>query len=178
MAYPEALSFILTRRSIRRFSRRAIPEPDVKILLKAAMAAPSAQNVESWRFLVISGREELNALPRLHPSAGPALDAPLAILVCADLSVKPDDVLWPQDCAAAVQNILLAARMMELGSLWCSIHPQDTLEELFIRHFGLPGTVRPFALVILGWPLQEFFEEDRWKPDNVRLNRWEYRYPL
>lgn len=168
---------IRTRRSIRRFSSDGISEGEARTLLEAAMSAPSSEDSRRWRFLVIRARDLLDALPGLHPSAGPAREAPLAILVCADVSL-PASLFWPQDCAAAVENILLSARGMGIGSLWCGIHPVEHREEAFSSFFGLPGTVRPFALVILGRTGQEFLEEKRFDPALVHLDRWEYPYPV
>lgn len=177
MRYPEELSFLFTRRSIRRFSSRPVSEADINTILRAAMASPSSRDEEVWRFIVIDRRDVLDALPSLHPSAGPAKDAPLAILLCADIAAEAEDVFWPQDCAAATQNMLLAARALGLGSLWCGIHPLEEREEAFRRYFGIPGMVRPFSLTVIGWPLQEFFEEDRWDASHVHLNSWAAPYP-
>ncbi len=167
-----ALEAIFTRRSIRRFSPRSVEGRMQKTLLKAAFAAPAAENAQTKRFIVITDRDKLQTLPSLHPSAGPAQDAPLAVLVCCDTSASPQTVFWPQDCAAATQNIMLAARIMGLGALWCGIHPLEEREQAFMSAFSLPGMVRPFSLVLIGYPLQDFFEENRYDPNFVHGERW------
>lgn len=172
METPDALSAIFTRRSIRKFSPRPVEGRMQETLLRAAFAAPSAEDAQTRRIIVITDRDTLDSLPALHPSATPAREAPLAILICCDTSTAPQTLFWPQDCAAATQNIMLAARAMGLGSLWCGIHPVEAREQAFISAFSLPGMVRPVSLILIGYPLQDFFDEQRWNPKLIFLNRW------
>ena len=139
MTSTDALTAIFTRRSIRRFSPRPIDGHTQEILLRAAFAAPASENAQTRRFIVIAQRDRLDQLPALHPSAGPAREAPLAILLCCDTSASPQTVFWPQDCAAAAENLMLAARALGIGSLWCGIHPVEAREQAFMKAFGLPG---------------------------------------
>ena len=176
MTSTDALTAIFTRRSIRRFSRRPIDVPTQRTLLRAAFAAPAAENAGTRRFLVIHDRDTLDTLPSLHPSAEPAREATLAILVCCDTSAEPQTTFWPQDCAVATQNIMLAARALGLGSLWCGIHPSEAREKAFISAFSMPGMVRPVSLVLLGYPLQSFFEADRYDEHAVFSNLWGKAY--
>ena len=164
------LEIIHTRRSIRHFTQDPVSDSDVETLLRAAMAAPTANNYQSWRFVVIDARESLDAIPRLSPYAAMARKAPLAILVCGDAAVAKD--FWPQDCAAAMENILLTARALGLGSVWCGIHPTKDREEAFREEFGLPATIVPLGVVILGHPAQPFKREDRYDPSKVHHNHW------
>ncbi len=172
METSDALNIIFTRRSIRRFSPRPVEVQKQKILLRAAFAAPSAENSQTKRFIVITERDRLDALPALHPSAGPARDVPLAVIVCCDTSADPQTVFWPQDCAVATQNLMLAARALDLGALWCGIHPVEAREQAFISAFSLPGMVRPFSLVLIGYPLQDFFDENRYDPHMIYADLW------
>ena len=110
--------------------------------------------------------------PHIHPYAGPAADAPLAILVCGDVEAGHAPECWPQDGAAAIQTMLLTARSLELGSVWSAIHPFVDREDAFIKLFGLPGTVRPLGLVILGHPAQPFNRADRYDAAKVHHNHW------
>ncbi|WP_294558358.1 nitroreductase family protein [uncultured Mailhella sp.] len=176
MESTDALTAIFTRRSIRRFSPRPIDGHTQEILLRAAFAAPASENAQTRRFIVIAQRDRLDQLPALHPSAGPAREAPLAILLCCDTSASPQTVFWPQDCAAAAENLMLAARALGIGSLWCGIHPVEAREQAFMKAFGLPGMVRPAGLVLLGYPLQDFFEENRYDPHLVRSDTWTRAY--
>ena len=84
----EAFEAIRTRRSIRQFEDRPIPDEIIKDLLTAAMSAPSAGNQQPWHFVIIDDRQVLGKVPELNPYAGMARQAPLAILVCGDLSLE------------------------------------------------------------------------------------------
>lgn len=78
--------------------------------MKAAMAAPSATNAQPWRFVVTRDPVRLAAIRKEMPAG--KINAPLAILVCADLTIFKRPIterFWTQDCSAATQNILLAA---------------------------------------------------------------------
>ncbi len=177
MESTDTLTAIFTRRSIRRFAARPVGKAEQNVLLKAAFAAPAAENARTRRIIAVTEREHLDRLPALHPSAGPAREAPLALLVCCDTSSSPQTVFWPQDCAAAAENVMLAARGMGIGSLWCGIHPVEEREAAFMKAFALPGMVRPVCLILLGYPLQDFFEENRYDPHFVRANLWTCAMP-
>ncbi len=176
MENTDTLTAIFTRRSIRKFSSAPVSREFQKILLCAAMAAPASENVRNQRFIVITDRNILDVLPSLHPSAEPAREAPLAILVCCDTSYPQQTVFWPQDCAAAIENIMLAARAVGLGTLWCGIHPMELREKAFMKAFKLPGMIRPAGLLLIGYPLQTFFEEDRYSSRFVHANQWGIPY--
>lgn len=166
------LDIVHTRRSIRKFTDEPVSPGDVDTLLHAAMVSPTATNSQSWRFVVIDDKNLLKEIPKIHPYATPAAGAPLAILVCGDVEAGHAPECWPQDGAAAIQTMLLTARSLNLGSVWSAIHPFVEREDAFIKLFGLPGTVRPLGLVILGHPAQPFTREDRYDDVKVHYNHW------
>ncbi len=166
------LDIIHTRRSIRKFTSDPVSGEDLEKILRAGMVSPTATNSQSWRFIVVDEREALDEITRIHPYAKPAADAPLAIVVCGDTNAGHAPEFWPQDAAAATQTMMLAARALELGSLWCGIHPHTEREEAFIKLLNIPGNIRPFALLIIGHPLQPFTREDRFDGAKVHHNRW------
>ena len=121
----DALEVIHTRRSIRDFTDAPITDEALRRMLEAAMAAPSAGNAQPWRFIVIRDRECLQRIPDIHPYAGMATRAALAVLVCADVTAEKFPGFWVQDCSAATQNLMLAARALNIGTVWCGIHPVE-----------------------------------------------------
>lgn len=166
------LDIIHTRRSIRKFTPDPVSVEALEKILRAGMVSPTATNSQSWRFIVVDEREILDEITRIHPYAKPAADAPLAIVVCGDMDAGHAPEFWPQDAAAATQTMMLAARALELGSLWCGIHPHTEREDAFIKLLDMPGNIRPFALLIIGHPLQPFTREDRFDKTKVHHNRW------
>lgn len=166
------LDIIHTRRSIRKYTDEPVTPEEIEILLRAAMVSPTACNSQSWRFVVIDDRALLDEIPRIHPYASYAAHAPAAILICGDTRAGKAPEHWPQDAAAATQTLMLAARALNIGSVWCAVHPDQGREASFRKLFGLPEQIRPFGLVILGRPAQPFSREDRYDPDKVHHNHW------
>ena len=113
----ELMEALRTRRSIRKFEDREVPEAMVRQMLDAAMMAPSAGNAQPWQFVVVTGRERLDAMADIHPHIRMVTQATLGILVCGDLSQEKYPGYWVQDCSAAMQNLLLAAHGLGLGAV-------------------------------------------------------------
>lgn len=169
MEFNEVLT---TRRSIRTYIDQNVPEDAVTAILKAAMTAPSAGNQQPWRFVIIRDRQMLATVPTVHPYAGMTAQAPVAILVCGDPRDLKWPTFWPQDCSAATQNLLLAARNLGLGSVWVGIYPEEDRMNGFRRLFSIPEDVFPFALIPLGWPKEGFTVADRYNPAMIRQEHW------
>jgi nitroreductase len=168
----DVMEAIHTRRSIRKFQQKLVPDELVKELLSAAMSAPSAGNQQPWHFVVITDQEILGRVPGLNPYAAMAREAPLAILVCAELALEKYPGYWVQDCSAATQNLLLAAHGKGLGAVWTGITPMPDRVEGFKKLCNLPEKVIPLALVVVGYPAQTLKPEDRFRADRVHRNTW------
>ena len=121
----DTLDAIHTRRSIRTYLDQPVSEELIQKLLAAAMQAPSARNQQPWQFMVIDGRALLAKIATFVPNVAMAGKAPLAILVCGDLSLEKSEGYWVVDCAAAVENMLLAAHALGLGAVSCGIYPRE-----------------------------------------------------
>jgi nitroreductase len=98
--------------------------------------------------------------------------APLAILVCGAPEGRKWPTFWSQDCSAATQNILLAARDLGLGTVWVGIYPEKERIAGFRRVFELPQEIIPFALIPVGWPDGEFKILDRFNTNLVHQETW------
>jgi len=168
----DAMEAIFTRRSIRKFLPQAVSREEIEELLQAAMSAPSAGNARPWLFLVISDREKLARIPSIHPYAAMCPESAASILVCGDPRVEKYPGFWPQDCSAAVQNFLVAARARDLGTVWCGIYPLEERMRDFRAMFSLPEAVIPFALVALGRPDQPFGRRERYEAAKVHWETW------
>ena len=160
------------RRSIRQYKDTPLSEETIRELLDAAMSAPTAGGIQPWRFVVITERAVLDAIPDIHPYAAMIRQAPLAILVCGDESSENYGAFWVQDCSAAMQNILLAARALGLASLWCGVHGRPEREKAFTELFGLPEKVRPLGLAIVGHSDTPFTRKECYDESKVHHNRW------
>jgi len=168
----EVFEAIHTRRSIRQFQDQPVPEALVQKILAAAMAAPSACNAQPWQFIVITDRAILDQVPAIAVHAAMAARAPLGILVCGDTSVEISPGYWVVDCAAAVQNMLLASHALVLGAVWTGVYPQQETVKDFARLAGTPFHVIPHSFVVLGFLAEQPSPQDRFRPDRVRRDHW------
>lgn len=168
----DAIEAIMTRRSIRRYQDKPVPEALITQLLEAAMAAPSASNQQPWQFVVIDDRKLLDMIPSIHPYSQMLKEAPLAILVCGDMRLARHSGYWVQDCSAATENILLAARALGLGSVWLGCHPNDDRCAGLRELLKLPEEVIPLALIAVGYPAEEKGPAQRYNPERVHRNTW------
>lgn len=163
---------ILSRRSIRKYTKEQVPDDVIKDLLRAAMSAPSAGNEQPWHFVVIRDRETLDEIPRFHPYSMMLKEAPVAILVCGDMRLLKYQGYWVQDCSAATQNILLAAKAKGLGSVWLGVYPDEERVKNLRKLLGIPEEVIPFSLVSLGYPAEHKPPADRYDRARVHYDRW------
>ncbi len=168
----DAIEAILSRRSIRRYTPQPVSEETVKLLLEAAMSAPSAGNEQPWHFIVITDRRLLDEIPRFHPYADMLREAQVAILVCGDTERERYAGHWVQDCSAATQNLLLAAHACGLGAVWVGIYPVEERIRRFQKLFGLPTHVIPLALIPFGHPGERIPPARRLEQARIHVNRW------
>ena len=161
-------SVIEARRSIRKYHKDKIVTKDqLNQLVHAAMLAPSARNSRPWEFIVITNREILDEVARIHPGAGMFSSINAAILVVAIEQKEPIiEGFFPQCCGAAIQNILLEAIDMGLGTCWCGIYPKEERTATFSAMFNLAAPKIPLGIIAVGYPDDEpamrgFFEESK-----------------
>lgn len=168
----DAIEAIHGRRSIRKYTDKPVPPQLIEKLLRAAMAAPSAGNQQPWRFVVIDDRTILDAIPRFHPYAEMLKAAPLAIVVCGQVEGLKHEEYWVQDCAAATQNLLVAAHALGLGAVWLGVYPDAPRVEKMAKLLGLPKGAVCHNVVALGHPAESKPPADRFDPAHVHHNRW------
>lgn len=166
----DALEVIFTRRSIRRYTSEAVTDEELKTLLEAGMNAPSANNRQPARYIVVDDRAKLNAIMEVHPYSRMLAEAPMAIVVCGDTEVSSS--YWQQDCAAATENILLAARALGLGSVWMGVYPNEDRTAAVIALFGMPDTVKPMCIIAVGHPAEQKGRVDRYDEGKIHNNVW------
>ncbi|TWH74922.1 cob(II)yrinic acid a,c-diamide reductase [Modestobacter roseus] len=185
------------RRDVRRYRPDPVPDEVLTRVLGAAHAAPSVGHSQPWRFVVVrdpavrdraavlTDRERLRQAAQLEPEAGARLldlqlegvrEAPLGVVVCCDRRTPaagvlgratfPDADLW--SCAAAIQNLWLAARAEGLGLGWVTLFRPAELGELL----ALPDGVVTLGWLCLGWP------DERPPAPGLERAGWSRRQPL
>lgn len=168
----DALDAIHTRRSVRQFTADEVTEQQAERLMRAAMAAPSAANQQPWRFVLVRDAETRAKLAEATPYAAPVGRAPLVIVVLADTSVEKFPGNWPLDCAAAVENLLLAAHASGLGAVWLGVHPDSQREAAVGALVSAPKGFRVFCMIAVGTPQSDGPVVDRYRAGFVKDESW------
>lgn len=163
---------IFKRRSIRKFKQIPLSKEEINLLLKAGMAAPTARNNQEWEFVVIDNKEIMNKILEFHVFGKPLIEAALAIAVCGDTTKQTELGYVAQDCAAATQNILLQATMMNIGSCWVGIYPRPERVAGVTNLLGLPEHIVPITVIALGYPNDEKPENNNFFEEKIRYNKW------
>lgn len=163
---------ILKRHSTRTYTDQPISEEIIEKIMHAAMSAPSAMNARPWHFIVITDPQKMAAVTEIHPYSGMMLEAQCAILVCGDQSAETLPEFFQQNCAAATENILIAATDLGLGCVWVGLYPDERYRTDFKTLFELPDNIEPFALVPLGYPHQPLKSSNRLDSSRVHRNIW------
>lgn len=150
----EFAEVVAKRRSVRHFNtRREVTDADVRALLEAAVTAPTAGNIQPWRFVVVRSPE---ARERLAAAMGQkwATAAPVTVVVCVDprpcaarYGERGERLYAIQDTSAAVQTILLGAVDRGLASCWIGAFDDEAVR----KSLGVPKPITPVAVLPIGY---------------------------
>jgi nitroreductase len=171
----DVLKNIYSRRSVRDYLPDDVPDEVIRELIRAGTYAPSAANKQPWRFVVIKDRELMNKLsdkakelwmeldakaskPELialanmvsRPGFNIFFNAPLLIMIFSD-----PDAFSPQiDCALAAENMMLAARSLEIGSCWIGLGAPLGQVQAIMDDLGVPSVCKLVGCLIFGYPVK------------------------
>ena len=168
----ELLEGILTRRSIRNYTKEIIPREQAEELIKYGMYAPSACNKQPWYFVLLNDGEIFKKIQEFQPHTKMLEQAQWGIVVCGDelLAHTPD--YWPVDCAAATENILLAAHGMGFGAVWLGIYPRPERVSAMKELLDLPPHVHAFSIISVGCYNHQLPHPKRFFAEKIHLNKW------
>jgi nitroreductase len=171
---PDAITAILTRRSIRDYTPHPVPEEMIRLLLEAGLSAPSAMDERSTEFIVINDRTILDEIQKFNPKRLQLQKATVAIMVCGNQAKekKPGLGFWVLDGAVASENILIAANALGLGAVWTSIYPFMERIPKVQKMLNLPAQVIPLTIIPIGYPAEQKMRENRYDASRVHNNRW------
>ncbi len=168
----EIIQHIKARRSIRLYTSKPVTDEQVRLLLEAAMAAPSAHDIRPWAFVVVRDPERRQRLAATHQWAAMAADAPVVFAVLGRPQLSEH---WVEDCSAATENLLLAATGLGLGGVWVGIYPDESREATVRRILNVPEGWRPLCLVPVGYPGEEKPPRTRYEEVKVHHEIWRDR---
>jgi nitroreductase len=150
----ELFEALNNRRSIRKYRRAPIPEDHLTRILEAAIQAPSAGNLQPWRFVVIRDTRRKIAIAEAALRQSMIAEAPVVIVVCADqqrskryYGERGVNLFCIQDTSAAVQNLMLAAFALGLGTCWVGSFDEKKVSSIL----HAPDGVRPVAIIPVGY---------------------------
>jgi len=167
----DVLTALSQRRSVRKYTGEPITETELNTILNAGFCAPSAYNNRPWDFIVVRNPASLqtiadaNKYMKMLPSAG------CAVVVCGNEEITDERDFLINDCSAAVQNMLLAAHGLNLGSLWCGIGNSENFA-FFKEFLNLPAHIHPAALVVLGHAAEESPAPERFEAEHVHQEKF------
>lgn len=147
------MEVIRQRRSIRVFKRDPIPLGHIESIKESLIWAPSAGNLQSRVFFFVSSGEVKSMLARAAYHQDFIKEAPLAVVCCANKSItrhygaRGENLYAIQDVAASVQNMLLLAHSLGLGTVWVGAFDEEEVS----RILELPPHLRPVAIVPVGY---------------------------
>ena len=139
----DTLSCIRTRREIRDYLDRPIPQDCIDEILEAGRLAPSSKNSQPWHFIVVRDRGTLSRISDLTPTGKHIAKAPLAIAI-----IMEDAKLPEVDGARAGQNMILAAWSLGVGSCWVTNFYDDGVKEIL----GVPQRMKLVTVLPFGYP--------------------------
>jgi nitroreductase len=151
----DLLEVIRSSRPVRQFQPRPVPDEKLKAILSAARLAPSQNNLQPWRFVVVQDDERKRLLAQAVPRGRLVAEAPVVVVAFSveeDVPVTVGGYIsaYPLDVAVAVRQLQLAATAEGLGSAWIV----DFHEEKVRSVLGVPEGVHPIAVVPLGYPAE------------------------
>lgn len=163
---------IFGRRSIRKYTDKNILDEDLRLILDAGMCAPSAGNEKPWHFIVAKNKDKLAQLANVHEYSLMIANCNTAIIVLGDTDQEVHKGMWVQDCSACIENMLIMATSLGIGSVWVGVHPVEKRETFIRNMYGLPQNIIPFAVVSLGYPEHQKEGGSRYDGTRVHFERW------
>lgn len=153
------------RFSCREFLQKDVPEEYIKVILEAGIWAPSAGNLQPWRFFVIKDRQLKEKLVEVAYGQEFIAQAPFVLVVIAlpDVSAqrygqRGKNLYCIQDTAAAIENMLLQGTILGLGSCWVGAFSEEKAKSVLdLKENEIPVAILPFGYH------KVFPEQDRWR---------------
>ena len=152
---------IATRKSVRAFLDKDIPDEVLTRILEAARLAPSARNLQEWRFIVVCDTATRIKLAEAACEQAFVGEAPVVLVCCAESdesAMTCGHKRYPIDVAIAMDHITLCAAAEGLGTCWIGAFYEQQVKDIL----GIPDGIRVVELLPIGYP------ED---PEPVKKNR-------
>jgi len=147
------LTMIQSRKSIRKYSQKPIPENELKEILKTGFSAPSGGNMQPWRVVVVKDQTRKDRLATAAYGQSFIAEAPVLLVVCAvphesaeKYKERGATLYALQDTAALTQNILLASHALGYATCWIGAFNEDEVSKII----KVPEGIRPVSMIPIG----------------------------
>ena len=150
------MDIMKSRRSVRRYKDKPIPEDILNKVLEAARIAPSGKNFQPWKFIIVRDREKREELAVASRNQAFVAQAPVVIAACGFPGKSYQHQgnymkSWPIDVSIAMDHLMLMAWEEGLGTCWIGAFREDEVKQIL----SIPDDVRVLALTPLGYPDEE-----------------------
>jgi len=150
----DTLECIRTRRSVRKYQNKEVSWDDIVTILEAGRMAPSSGNIQNWKFVVIREPVNIKKISEACYNQDWMINAPVLIVITADpeqgerfYGARGEHLYTIQNCAAATENMLLAANALGLGGCWVGAFDEPKVRTLC----QLPEQVMTHAILTIGY---------------------------
>ena len=165
---------INTRRSIRKYLDKPVSDEDILKIIKAGMQAPGSRlGAEPWEFVIIKNKDTLAKLGEIKPRV---TDAPVAIVLVANIERAFYKQVWQQDMGAAAENMLLETVNLGLGGLWNGVAPDEERMAKIGEIIGIDDitNTKPYCIITVGYPAEGWENKFMDKFDEERIHHEKY----
>ena len=164
---------ISTRKSVRAFEDREVPEEVLSRIFEAVRIAPSASNRQEWRFVVVRDPETRKKMVEAANGQRFVGEAPVVLACCAETdehAMPCGHVSYLIDIAIAMDHLSLCAAAEGLGTCWIGAFNEQKTRDVL----GIPPEIRVVELMPLGYPKDPTPVEKRRLPIEtiVKYDRW------
>lgn len=162
------------RRSIREYASRDVSDEDILKIIRAGMQAPGSRlKAEPWEFVIVKNKQTLAELGRIKPRVA---NAPVAIVLVANIEMAFYKTVWQQDMGAAAENMLLEAVNLGLGGLWNGVAPDEDRMSKIGEIIGIDDItdLKPYCIITVGYPAEGWENKFMDKFDEERIHYEKY----
>jgi nitroreductase len=169
----DTLDALMTRRSVRKFQDKQIPDEILNKIITVGRYAPSALGLQPWGFVVVQNQDVLNRISKYcipimikgmeHAKGGMSeaflsmiksegysiyYHAPTVIMVCGSIGNRFKEI----DCALCAENMMLAAHALGIGSCWIGSTDIAFDNKEIMAEFEISEGYEPVGTIIFGYP--------------------------
>lgn len=172
----DTIECIMTRRSVRKFKEQPVEWDKIGKILDAGRYAPSSGNLQNWKFIVVSDKEKKKVIAEASAGQHWIADAPYIIVIISEpdkanrfYGIRGERLYAIQNCAAAAENMLLAAHSLGLGSCWIGAFDENKISSIL----NLIKEVRPHVILPIGYAAEVDLPPQKFRLENVTyLEAW------